>query len=225
MALCFHFASIFQTFLNKITRLVILVFVWLLAQKLKLQQQFFTAHAHFQLPRRLISWAERRSGGGVGKQKLFINWVFIFQKLSGCNYENNNIYIYCPSRGLLGYPQTRRCHQLPPWPGAVFCYEFFTKNYIFLFQGLASHIDRFVEEEVEVRHIPHLSDGFVTIGSRQRIRSAATVWVPKVICLCSFDSHVLKKFFTNTTICSSSREKYDTRKVLFMFVNWFDNWK
>ena len=62
-----------------------------------------------------------------------------------------------------------------------------------------SHMDRFVEEEVEVRHIPHLSDGnlrslcFVTIGSGQRIRSAATAWVPQVICLCSFDSHVLKK--------------------------------
>ena len=73
------------------------------------------------------------------------------------------------------------------------------QNNIFLFQGLASHIDRFVEEEVEVRHIPHLSDGdlrslgFVTIGSRQRIRSAATAWVPQVICLCSSDSHVLKK--------------------------------
>ena len=95
---------------------------------------------------------------------------------------------------------------------------------MFLFQGLASHIDKFVEEEVEVRHIPQLSDGdlrslgFLTIGSRQRIRSAATAWVPQVICLCSFDSHVLKKFFTNTTICSSSREKYDTRKVLFMFL-------
>ena len=68
----------------------------------------------------------------------------------------------------------------------MFCYEFFTKNNIFLFQGLASNIDRFVEEEVEVRHIPHLSDGdlrslgFVTIGSRQRIRSAATAWVPQV---------------------------------------------
>ena len=192
------FCDVFLTFLNKITRLVILVFVWLLAQKLKLQQQFFTAHAHFQLPRRLISWAERKSGGGVGKQRLFINWVFIFQKLSRFNYENNNIYIYCPSRGLLQYSQPRS-HQLPPWPGAVFCYEFFTKNNIFLFQGLASNIDRFVEEEVEVRHIPHLSDGdlrslgFVTIGSRQRIRSAATAWVPQVICLCSSDSHVLKK--------------------------------
>ena len=60
-------------------------------------------------------------------------------------------------------------------------------------------IERFVAEEVEVRHIPHLSDGdlrslgFVTIGSRQRICSAATAWVPQVICLCSFDSHVLKK--------------------------------
>ena len=32
-------------------------------------------------------------------------------------------------------------------------------NNIFLFQGLARHIDRFVEEEVEVRHNPHLSDG------------------------------------------------------------------
>ena len=48
------------------------------------------------------------------------------------------------------------------------------------------HIDRFVEEEVEVRHIPHLSDGdlrslgFLTIRSRQRIRSAATSWVPQV---------------------------------------------
>ena len=119
-----HFAcgDVFLTFLNKITRLVILVFVWLLAQKLKLQQQFFTAHAHFQLPRRLISWAERKSGGGVGKQRLFINWVFIFQKLSRLNYENNNIYIYCPSRGLLRYSQPRS-HQLPPWPGAVFCYS------------------------------------------------------------------------------------------------------
>ena len=70
---------------------------------------------------------------------------------------------------------------------------------MFLFQGLASHIDKFVEEEVEVRHIPQLRDvdlrslGFLTIGSRQRIRSAATSWVPQVICLCSFDSHVLKK--------------------------------
>ena len=77
--------------------------------------------------------------------------------------------------------------------------NFSQKNNIFLFQGLASHIDRFVEEEVEVRHIPHLSNGdlrslgFVTIGSRQRIRSAATAWVPQVICLCSSDSHVLKK--------------------------------
>ena len=75
----------------------------------------------------------------------------------------------------------------------------FSQKNIFLFQGLASNIDRFVEEEVEVRHIPHLSDGdlrslgIVTIGSRQRIRSAATAWVPQVICLCSFDSHVLKK--------------------------------
>ena len=34
----------------------------------------------------------------------------------------------------------------------------FHKNNIFLFQGLASHIDKFVEEEVEVRHIPQLSD-------------------------------------------------------------------
>ena len=51
------------------------------------------------------------------------------------HYDNYNIYIYCPSRGLLGYPQPWRCHQLPPWPGAVFCYEFFTKNNIFLFQG------------------------------------------------------------------------------------------
>ena len=70
---------------------------------------------------------------------------------------------------------------------------------MFLFQGLASHIDRFVEEEVEVHHIPHLSAGdlrslgFVNIGSRQHIRSAATAWVPQVICLCLFDSHVLKK--------------------------------
>ena len=85
--------------------------------------------------------------------------------------------------------------------GQVLCsaMNFSQKNNIFLFQGLASHIDRFVEEEVEVRHIPHLSNGdlrslgFVTIGSRQRIRSAATAWVPQVICLCSFYSHVLKK--------------------------------
>ena len=75
----------------------------------------------------------------------------------------------------------------------------FHKNNIFLFQGLASHIDKFVEEEVDVRHIPQLSDGdlrslgFLTIGSRQQIRSAATSWVPQVICLCSFHSHVLKK--------------------------------
>ena len=95
------------------------------------------------------------------------------------HYDNYNIYIYCPSRGPLGYPQPWRCHQLPPWPGAVFCYAFFPKN-IFLFQGLASHIDRFVEEEVEVRHNPHLSDGdlrslvFVTIRSRQRMPSATT---------------------------------------------------
>ena len=84
--------------------------------------------------------------------------------------------------------------------GQVLCSAMhFSQKNIFLFQGLASHIDRFVEEEVEVRHIPHLSDGdlrslgFLTIGSRQRIRSAATSWVPQVICLCSFDSHVLKK--------------------------------
>ena len=30
------------------------------------------------------------------------------------HYDNYNIYIYCPSRGLLGYPQPWRCHQLPP---------------------------------------------------------------------------------------------------------------
>ena len=95
----------------------------------------------------------------------------------------------------------------------------FHKNNIFLFQGLASHIDKFVEEEVEVRHIPQLSDvdlrslGFLTIGSRQRIRSAATSWVPQVICLCSFDSHVLKK------VLYKYNEKYDTRKVLFMFLS------
>ena len=43
--------------------------------------------------------------------------------------------------------------------GQVLCsaMNFSQKNYIFLFQGLASHIDRFVEEEVEVRHIPHLA--------------------------------------------------------------------
>ena len=112
--------------------------------------------------------------------------------------------------------------------GQVLCsaMNFSQKNYIYLFQGLASHIDRFVEEEVEVRHIPHLSNdlrslGFVTIGSRQRIRSAATAWVPQVICLCSFYRNVMcwKKFSTNTTMCSSSREKYDTRKVLFMFLH------
>ena len=83
--------------------------------------------------------------------------------------------------------------------GQVLCsaMNFSQKNNIFLFQGLASHIDRFVEEEVEVRHIPHLSNGdlrslgFVTIGSRQRIRSAATAWVPQVICLCSFYRNVM----------------------------------
>ena len=48
------------------------------------------------------------------------------------HYDKNNIYIYCPSRGLLGYPQPWRCHQLPPWPGAVFCYAFFTKKYLSL---------------------------------------------------------------------------------------------
>ena len=66
------------------------------------------------------------------------------------HYVKNNIYNYCPSCGLLGYAQPPRCHQLPPWPGAVFCYEFFTKNNFFFF---ASHIDRFVEKDVEVRHI------------------------------------------------------------------------
>ena len=62
--------------------------------------------------------------------------------------------------------------------------NFSQKNNIYLFQGLASHIDRFVEEEVEVRHIPHLSNdlrslGFVTIGSRQRIPSAATALIQR----------------------------------------------
>ena len=52
------------------------------------------------------------------------------------HYDNYNIYIYCPSRGLLGYPQPWRCHQLPPWPGAVFCYEFFTKIISFSFRAL-----------------------------------------------------------------------------------------
>ena len=52
------------------------------------------------------------------------------------HYDKNNIYIYCPSRGLLGYPQPWRCHQLPPWPGAVFCYEFFTKIISFSFRAL-----------------------------------------------------------------------------------------
>ena len=37
--------------------------------------------------------------------------------------------------------------------------NFSQKNNIFLFQGLANHIDGFVEEEVEVRHISHLSNG------------------------------------------------------------------
>ena len=75
------------------------------------------------------------------------------------------------------------------------------KNGIFLFQGLASQVDKFVEEEVEVRQIPHLSDGdlrslgFVTICSRQCLRSAAAAWVPQVICLCSFDCHVLQVFY------------------------------
>ena len=83
----------------------------------------------------------------------------------------------------------------------VVLWIFHTKNSIFLFQGLASQVDKFVEEEVEVRQIPHISDGnlrtlgFVTIGSRQRLRSAAAAWVPQVICLCSFDCHVLKKSF------------------------------
>ena len=113
------------------------------------------------------------------------------------------IYIHRPSHGLLGCPQPRGYHQFLPWPGAVLCYEFFTRKIvcIFLFQGLASQVDKFVEEEVEVRQIPHLSNGdlrslgFVTISSRQRLRSAAAVWVPQVICLCSFDCHVLKKVF------------------------------
>ena len=44
--------------------------------------------------------------------------------------------------------------------GQVLCSAMhFSQKNIFLFQGLASHIDRFVEEEVEVCHIPHLSDG------------------------------------------------------------------
>ena len=71
--------------------------------------------------------------------------------------------------------------------GQVLCsaINFSQKSNIFLFQGLANHIDGFVEEEVEVRHIPHLSDGdlrslgSVTIGSCQRICSTATAWVGK----------------------------------------------
>ena len=35
---------------------------------------------------------------------------------------------------------------------------FHTKNSIFLFQGLASQVDKFVEEEVGVRQISHLSE-------------------------------------------------------------------
>ena len=52
------------------------------------------------------------------------------------HYDKNNIFIFCPSRGLLGYPQPWRCQKLPPWPGAVFCYEFFTKIISFSFRAL-----------------------------------------------------------------------------------------
>ena len=99
----------------------------------------------------------------------------------------------------------------------------FHKNNIFLFQGLASHIDKFVEEEVEVRHIPQLSDvdlrslGFLTIGSRQRIRSAATSWVPQVICLCSFDSHVLKKvLYKYNDMFFFSREIWYQKSLIYV---------
>ena len=146
------------------------------------------------------------------------------------HYENNNIYSSPFSRSV-GVSPTPRIS--PTSSVARFCvvlWIFHTKNSIFLFQGLASQVDKFVEEEVEVRQIPHLSDGdlrslgFVTISSRQRLRSAAAAWVPQVICLCSFDCHVLKKkFSTNTTICScvSSREKWyecDARKYLLVFL-------
>ena len=101
----------------------------------------------------------------------------------------------------------------------------FHKNNIFLFQGLASHIDRFVEEEVEVRHIPHLSDGdlrslgFLTIGSRQQIRSAATSWVPQVICLCSFDSHVLKKvLYKYNDMFFFSREIWYKKSLIYVSI-------
>ena len=99
----------------------------------------------------------------------------------------------------------------------------FHKNNIFLFQGLASHIDKFVEEEVEVRHIPQLSDvdlrslGFLTIGSRQQIRSAATSWVPQVICLCSFDSHVLKKvLYKYNDMFFFSREIWYQKSLIYI---------
>ena len=101
----------------------------------------------------------------------------------------------------------------------------FHKNNIFLFQGLASHIDKFVEEEVEVRHIPQLSDvdlrslGFLTIGSRQRIRSAATSWVPQVICLCSFDSHVLKKvLYKYNDMFFFSREIWYKKSLIYVSI-------
>ena len=101
----------------------------------------------------------------------------------------------------------------------------FHKNNIFLFQGLASHIDKFVEEEVEVRHIPQLSDvdlrslGFLTIGSRQQIRSAATSWVPQVICLCSFDSHVLKKvLYKYNDMFFFSREIWYKKSLVYVSI-------
>ena len=106
----------------------------------------------------------------------------------------------------------------------MFCYEVFTKNNIFFFQGLASHIDRFVEEEVEVCHIPHLSDGdlrslgFVTIGSRQRICSAATARVPQLIFLCSFDSHVMKKIlYKYNDVLLLQRNMIPEKSYLYFF--------
>ena len=109
--------------------------------------------------------------------------------------------------------------------GQVLCSAMhFSQKNIFLFQGLASHIDRFVEEEVEVRHIPHLSDGdprslgFVNIGSRQHIRSAVTAWVPQVICLCSFDSHVLKKIlYKYNDVLLLQRNMIPEKSYLYFF--------
>ena len=106
----------------------------------------------------------------------------------------------------------------------VLLWIFHKKWYISLSGPCQLH--RQIEEEVEVRHIPHLIDGdprslgFVNIGSRQHIRSAATAWVPQVICLCSFDSHVLKKvLYKYNDVFFFSREIWYQKTYLLMFLH------